>query len=509
MPTSASSVPYPSTDGNTPPARRMATRSACERTPERGGGEAWAEHGAPAPRAGQRSVSRSPERGGGSESAAVVASAAGSRAQGLVIYAKSRRETAPATKPQVSHVPDLPVVGLRFPSPELVTSAAAMFPGLEVEPAAWARRFRVEIAPGAVRLLTQSGAVASTIDAGSRSGERRQSRDRARVDDDVHGERVDQIGSALGGATVVESTMTPSDCAGRSITEWSRKSRSAMCRAFAQLDYTPIIASGRVPAMVTLTYPGEWLTVAPSGRSVKRHMDLWRKQFEREFGEKARYIWKLEFQRRGAPHIHLWTAPPSRSGRSGLSFRAWCSRSWAAVVAHPDPAQRARHELAGTAVDVLEGLRASDPKRLAVYFTKHSSPNMLGDKEYQHVVPIEWRASGKGPGRFWGVYGLEKAIAPAELAEDDYIRARRIMRRWARHTAAYGSVANPYPTAVCPRTAVIRVPRVDQDTGRVRYRTVRRRRKLFGRSDYGGGFALVNNGPAFAAQLARALMATE
>ena len=35
------------------------------------------------------------------------------------------------------------------------------------------------------------------------------------------------------------------------------------------------------------------------------------------------------------------------------------------------PEQRARHLLAGTAIDILNGVRACDPKRLAIYFTKH------------------------------------------------------------------------------------------------------------------------------------------
>ena len=43
-----------------------------------------------------------------------------------------------------------------------------------------------------------------------------------------------------------------------------------MCRTFAELDYTPLVESGRVPAMVTLTYPGDWECVAPDGASVKR-----------------------------------------------------------------------------------------------------------------------------------------------------------------------------------------------------------------------------------------------
>lgn len=167
-----------------------------------------------------------------------------------------------------------------------------------------------------------------------------------------------------------------------------------MCRTFAELDYTPLVESGRVPAMVTLTYPGDWEIVAPGGASVKRHMMLWRKRFQREYGEPARYIWKLEFQRRGAPHIHLWMAPPMSPGRSGRGFAQWLSETWAQVVDHPDAEQKARHLLAGTAIDVRNGLKACDPKRLAIYFTKHSSPNPDGDKEYQNIVPELWRQPG-------------------------------------------------------------------------------------------------------------------
>jgi hypothetical protein len=68
---------------------------------------------------------------------------------------------------------------------------------------------------------------------------------------------------------------------GRRVTQWSRKSRTAMCRTFAELDYTPLVDDDRVPAMITLTYPGDWESVAPDGASVKRHMMLRRKRFHR------------------------------------------------------------------------------------------------------------------------------------------------------------------------------------------------------------------------------------
>ncbi|MGO9185711.1 rolling circle replication-associated protein, partial [Mycobacterium sp.] len=208
-----------------------------------------------------------------------------------------------------------------------------------------------------------------------------------------------------------------------------------------------------------------------------------------------------------APHIHLWMAPPDTVGRSGRKFRDWLSNVWADVVAHPDPQQRARHLLSGTAVDILNGLRACDPKRLAIYFTKHSSPNQQGDKEYQHIVPEAWRRPGRGPGRFWGVHGLQRATAVVEIAQDAYLTARRIIRRWSRSQAIHGDWSHRFPTAVVPRMTHVAVQRVDSQTGKVGHRNIRRRRLLCNQGGLAGGYALVNDGPAFASQLAAALSA--
>ena len=63
---------------------------------------------------------------------------------------------------------------------------------------------------------------------------------------------------------------------------------------------------------------GDWEIVAPDGASVKRHMVLWRNSSQREYSEPARYIWKLEFQRRGAPHILLCGPEQARLGAFGV-----------------------------------------------------------------------------------------------------------------------------------------------------------------------------------------------
>lgn len=433
-------------------------------------------------------------------------------AGGLVICAENVRDLV-ADRIATGELRAIDALGLRFPSPEMVTAAAARF-----EPAApWAcgparhgiqpesGRFRISIGPGVVRLgWTNPVRVEKTA-------ERAVGHHQRDVDDAKFHVRNDlERDAGHGDQAVVSSTRrSPTEneqCSNNGvITEWSRKSRSAMCRTFAELDYTPLVQSGRVPAMVTLTYPGGWEAVAPDGASVKRHMVLWRKRFQREYGEPARYIWKLEFQRRGAPHIHLWMASPMSPGRSGRGFAQWLSETWAQVVHHPDPEQKARHRLAGTAIDVRSGLKACDPKRLAIYFTKHSSPNPHGGKEYQHIVPELWRQPGRGPGRFWGVYGLKKAIAVVEVAQDAYLAARRIVRRWSRNQTVYGDSSDRFPTAVVPRTATRLVPRVDSNIGVVKHRRVRRRRNLCGRGGLAGGYALVNDGPAFAVQLARAI----
>lgn len=283
---------------------------------------------------------------------------------------------------------------------------------------------------------------------------------------------------------------------------WSPRSRSRMVLALGSLDYAPLFALG-TPAMVTLTLPGDWLTVAPTARAFKRLFQALLKRIGRAWGPQwLRLVWKEEFQRRGAPHLHLFMAIPT-GARGGLPFRAWLSKAWADVVAHPDPEQRRRHELAGTGIDYREGLRARDPKRLAVYFSKHGGAG--GGKEYQHQPPAEWidaDGQGEGTGRIWGYRGLQKVCAAVDIPEEDFTAAKRTLRRLSTRETFYGTPGSRWPSAVRPRIRQVRVPRgADPRTGEVRYRTVTRRRKFL--AGKGGGFFMTNDGPALASALSR------
>lgn len=265
------------------------------------------------------------------------------------------------------------------------------------------------------------------------------------------------------------------------IFEWSRKSRASMVRRLSTLDYSELFAgAGFLPAVITLTYPRSWLSLAPDGASAKRHLAALRKRYLREYGAPLRGVWKMEFQARGAVHFHIFCAVPA-----GSDFALWLSYAWAAVVKAPDPEERAAHIAAGTRVDWAEGLRASDPRRVAVYFTKHGSAN-FGDKEYQNRPPKEWLEEGRLLGRFWG-YWLEAVEVETPVDKYRAIFAARTLRRWSRATQG---------------TRRETVWRTRMDTGEVYRRHVRRRvRRMKGHA----GFVSVNDGPLIAGQLARAI----
>lgn len=266
-----------------------------------------------------------------------------------------------------------------------------------------ARRYSLEVGPGKLR-------VGSSV-AGSNGG------GLGNAVDYADGQRV---------VTPAMKEDAPSWQAPRGlITEWSRGSRLNMVEKMCSVDWAPVVdpaAKGWRPAMITLTLPGDWLAVAPTAKHFKVLMRRFWARWDRKWG-KPQCVWKLEFQRRGAPHLHIYTAV-----HPGKAFQQWLSQTWYDVVGSGDE----RHLRAGTGIDWRDGIMASDPKRLAVYFLKRAAGHNLGfDKEYQHRVPVEWLATG-GAGRFWGVKGLAKAVVQVQLRAKDFISVRRLLRRWAK-----------------------------------------------------------------------------
>lgn len=383
----------------------------------------------------------------------------------------------------------------KFPSSEMLDAAAALYEALPSWDGHEGPRARVSIGPGVVRVRR------SDLARRERTAERNVEQDRKRADElaahlDKHGEFPEAPPSR------------------REITGWSRKSRANMVLAFGELDFLPMFQNpAAVPAMVTLTYPGDWLTVAPNGEVVKDQLDELMLRYRTAWGTDLLCVWKLEFQRRGAPHFHIMMVPPhgvsharSDAVGAGLAFKPWLSVVWADIVDHPDPIEYANHLAAGTGVDYAEGARLQDPRAAAVYFTKHGS---YSAKEYQHNVPEPWTEPGQGPGRFWGYRYLERIPRSVEITPYDATVLARTIRRWARaqkttqEVQVWRTKGGGVRIVDWTDRAIVGLAGAQLlQSRRPRKRKVRRRVQ---RMRGGAGWVSVNDGPSFAGQLARYL----
>lgn len=240
---------------------------------------------------------------------------------------------------------------------------------------------------------------------------------------------------------------------------FSRSSRRRLIRALAR-----VRTENRYSYFVTLTYPGAY---SPDWERWKRDLKVWRQRLMRNklwrdilLGG----VWRVEFQKRGAPHFHLiiWTSQPldlsvprspryvfSKSGKRRTarrpSFKEWLSESWYVVVNSGD----LRHYRAGTQVKALDSRRsirlyvskyvAKVPDGQQKIITREVAENYAEDTPEWMKKPydcIDERDSNQpdGWGRNWGFFGIveNEPAYDIELSESDYVVLRRFSRRWLR-----------------------------------------------------------------------------
>lgn len=175
------------------------------------------------------------------------------------------------------------------------------------------------------------------------------------------------------------------------VTEFSKASRQRLAFIASNTDVT-------FTAMMTLTYPLEFPN---DGKDVKRNLNAFLTAARRHFTS-IEYLWFLEFQKRGAPHIHLLT----RGVRVSSQTQKWLSETWFRICGTGDP----KHLKAGTR---LERVRKPDgARRYALKYTH---------KMRQKAVPAAYR----NVGRFWGHSRSVKPTLTAwhKCTEDDLVGA--------------------------------------------------------------------------------------
>ena len=230
--------------------------------------------------------------------------------------------------------------------------------------------------------------------------------------------KIDSASVRLSFSDPVAESLTPVRPGGRrgEITELSEGARSRLAaRAWA------LTAEGYTPsAMITLTAPANWAEVyvcdadgvsLPGGRLLKQHLDTFRKRLGRFLGRHGlaswSALWFLEFQRRGAPHIHLMLYGCTIPAPVLRSLRSWCGPAWSGIVGNPSRHEQEKHKRAGTNVAKM---RVSHFGYAVKYATK------CEQKEVPHYF--------KDVGRFWGCWNY-KHTEPVVLDVDySYLNKR-------------------------------------------------------------------------------------
>lgn len=139
--------------------------------------------------------------------------------------------------------------------------------------------------------------------------------------------------------------------------------------------------NAELPSFVTLTYPCEF----PSVEKAKRDLKIFLQRLNRKFGG-AGFIWKLEPQKRGAPHYHLlvW-------GVDNSILYGWVLKNWHEIAGNGDRMHYLFH--AGLLPDTQKCVtKVYSWKGVWSYASKY-----LG----KTFDVAEW--GQKWTGRFWGI----------------------------------------------------------------------------------------------------------
>lgn len=159
--------------------------------------------------------------------------------------------------------------------------------------------------------------------------------------------------------------------------------------------------------MLTLTYPS---TFPCDGKQVKQNLNTFLVWARRRF-KRPSYLWFLEFQRRGAPHIHiLLDTPLPQNSKERTAVYSDVAQKWYETVKSEDE----KHLAAGTRTE-----RIRKPDGAARYCLKYAY------KTKQKCVP----AAFQNVGRFWG---CSRDVTPTDVRTIpmDELTVRAILADW-------------------------------------------------------------------------------
>ncbi len=228
----------------------------------------------------------------------------------------------------------------------------------------------------------------------------------ARVTVALGGNIIKLRGPELAGDTMRAKALRHRQSTRGTITEFSKRSRHRLLFKLGGIDQRQILYR---PLMVTLTYPLDW---PPSPARWKQDLQALVKRLLRRYPSAA-VIWRMEPQKRGAPHFHLLIF--------NVRFLPFGQvATWWADITDGDPASCSRVE------------RVRSWRGVMSYASKYLAKLDGDDRQFLSG------AGGKSlseVGRLWGVINAEALptdVREWALAIGQFHKLRRILNRHKR-----------------------------------------------------------------------------
>jgi hypothetical protein len=223
-------------------------------------------------------------------------------------------------------------------------------------------------------------------------------------------------GGVIGKRPMVSSVLPPAESRRGEIKGFSVKSRRRLREKLIAIDWQQIIppeGQSETGFFLTLTYPRQY---PDDWQEWKKHLRAFIRRVERRCDVQA-IVWKLEMQKRFAPHFHIILILRTPVRKRWL--QKWVSLAWYEVVASED----VRHLRAGTNVRPLYGKAGKLLRYLSKYFSK------------------PWQAQ-QGTGRVWGVIGDLPIgdVLTVTLTWRRWVNFSRRIRRWGRRSPYVASI---------------------------------------------------------------------
>jgi len=216
--------------------------------------------------------------------------------------------------------------------------------------------------------------------------------------------------------------------------EWRPQAKRGKVSGFSQKSKNRLyllIDSYMYPAdlFLTLTMPGngwEIQDAACDSGEWKRALDRFRKLLSREYPE-AYATWKLEPQKRGAPHYHLllWFNKMWFSEEEKNAITEWMRCAWTSVCSryYLTTEMSKNHWIYGT--DCQWTCEIEDEREM-LYISKYVGK----------AVPSAYADAWEYPGRWWGEFNKKhrpcRVHREIEVTVEEFQQVRRLVSRWVK-----------------------------------------------------------------------------